>query len=203
MLLSPTPIAGAGLILLLEHPSNPLCRTRILPRRRKIRRSGRIPVEPPIPAGTPSERRHEINSLEKPTAAMGKSHPKPLRRNRQSCVPTKVDAPCRRQPDAKELAGEIMAGITDQLGRAVRKRGHQDTGGPGQAHLAAWVGPHTDHWRIQMARNHGLIGRDTGSTALKSALSCRSWVIARAFGVEGPENRRQGYATASMVCSPR
>lgn len=45
---------------------------------------------------------------------------------------------------------------------------------------------------MQMARNHGLMGPDTGSAALKIALSCRSRVIARAFRAEGPENGPQG-----------
>ena len=45
---------------------------------------------------------------------------------------------------------------------------------------------------MRMARNHGLMGPDTDSAALKIALSCRSRVVARAFRAEGPGNGLQG-----------
>ena len=70
-------------------------------------------------------------------------------------------------------------------------RRHQDAGEPSQTHLAARIGPHTDHRRIQTARNHDFTGPDTGPAALKEALSCCSGVIAREFRAEGPENSTQ------------
>ena len=65
---------------------------------------------------------------------------------------------------------------------------------PARTHLAARMGPHADHGRMQMARKHGLMGPDTGFAVLKIALPCRSRVIARAFRAEGPENCPQGTA---------